>query len=53
MTDPYYTPERQAERAAFAAARVAWMKAGLRGEVDLEQWPEPPDDWWQPTGDAA
>lgn len=45
--DPYLTAERQAARARYAEAHVAWIKAGLRGEVDLEQHPSPPPDWWQ------
>lgn len=31
--DPYLDPERQAQRAELAAAWVAYIKSGLRGEV--------------------
>lgn len=33
--DPYLSDERKAERAEFAQRWVDFIKAGLRGEVDL------------------
>lgn len=42
--DPYLDPERQAQRAELAAAWVAYIKSGLRGEVDLLADGAPGDD---------
>lgn len=33
--DPYLSDERKAERAEYAQRWVDFIKAGLRGEVDL------------------
>lgn len=42
--DPYLDPERQAQRAELAEAWVAYIKSGLRGEVDLLADGAPGDD---------